>query len=161
MRFPPTVNTGHILFRWPLNWHTSLVELINIVRSLNMKRMGNYQWSLTFYALLDSECTSEKWPLRPIHTMRLVVHSPFQIHWFVDYLFAVVIGHVLIHDASRMFCSVRGNLNESWAQKRQYGSLLLVKSVPKKSPDVWFNVSWKRLYLHDLLIYFRNPHAST
>ena len=31
--------------------------------------------------------------------------------------------------------------------------------VPKK-PGVWFDVSWKRLYLHDLLSYFFNSHTS-
>ena len=31
----------------------------------------------------------------------------------------------------------------------------------KKTPDVWFDVSWKRLYLHDLLLHFLNPHTST
>ena len=37
----------------------------------------------------------------------------------------------------------------------------VLPGVPKKTPDVWFDVSWKRLYLHDLLLYFLHPHTST
>ena len=33
--------------------------------------------------------------------------------------------------------------------------------VSQKKPNVWFDVSWKRLYVNDMLLYFLNPHTST
>ena len=33
--------------------------------------------------------------------------------------------------------------------------------VSQKTPDIRFDVSWKRLYLHHLISYFLNPHTST
>ena len=34
-----------------------------------------------------------------------------------------------------------------------------IPDVSKKKPDVWFNVSWQRLYWHNLLLNFLNPHT--
>ena len=32
---------------------------------------------------------------------------------------------------------------------------------PKRTLTLWFHVSWKRLYLHNLFLYFLNRHTST
>ena len=40
-------------------------------------------------------------------------------------------------------------------------TLSALPGVPKKTLNVWFDVRWKRLYLHNLFLYFLNRHTPT